>query len=240
MSDQQMRVHETTMLYDTFRISRLIANAVQGVASFAAMAALDFVPFLNARNEAEAGSAYTNLQSKDKIAHPFYLESIGLRFRYPSPYLSDLTPNGNAMAKVFQEILPDHAWFEFGIREDCRLKIKPSMLPPGYGPTGSGTYIQWFNANFSDDVNMGVASLGNRFRFVGDVLAIPDGSPIWGKLYFSQYARTVLLPRMTLWDLDMFEGAEPGTDDETTANEALIECTLRGTRLVQQRGELSK
>jgi len=238
--ETQNRVYETTILYDTFRISRLIANAVQGVASFIAMAALDFVPFLNARNEAEAGSAYTNLQSKDKIAYPFLLESIGLRFRYPTPYLSDLSPNGVAMAKVFQEILPDHAWFEFGIREDCRLKIKPTMIPPGYGAVGGGTYIQWFNANFSENVSMGVAHLGNRFKFVGDFLRIPDGSPIWGKLYFSQYARTVILPRMTLWDLDMFEGDEPGTTEETTANEALIECTLRGQRLVQQRGELSK
>lgn len=234
------QVHETIMLYDTFRISEEVTAPIQGVTSFAAIAALDYVPFLNARQEAEVGSAYTNIPSKDKMAWPFLVESIGVRFKMPTPYLSDLSPNGMAMAKAFEEILPDESWFEFYIRDDMRLKAKPSMLPPGYGPTGAGTYIAWFNASYAADVTMGTPSLGNRFRFIGDTLNVPDGCPIAGKLYFSQYARTVILPRMTLWDLDLFEGNEPGTQVETTHNQALIEVTLRGTRFVQQRGELFK
>lgn len=233
------QVHETWMTYDKFRIGMAVTQAVQGVANFPAIAQMDYVPFLNARQVGEVGSAYTNIASKDKTSFPFQLESIGMRFTYPDPYLNDLSPSAQAMSKVWKEIIPDHSWFEFSIREDTRLIAKPTMLPPGYGLVGAISDQQWLNNSFASSLEMGVASLGNRFKFMGDFLSIPEGTAIAGRLYFSPYAK-YLLNRMSVWDLDLKDGADQtgGMPEATTYNEAAIEVTLRGTRFVQQRGEI--
>lgn len=231
------QVHQTSILYDTCRIGELVPdNFPKGYTTLAAMAADDHVPFLDVRQSSEVGKSYTNITSKSKLPWPFYLESVGIRFFYPNPYNAGIVANADAAAKAFEEILPEHSWFEFGIREDTWLIEKCSLLPPGYGPSGMAGYVNWQNNSFVSVESQGVAAFGNRFKFINGVIPIPADTPIWGKLYFSQYAKTQILQRLQLLPLDFHEG-EDASGEDTTPNELSITVTLRGTRAIQQAGE---
>lgn len=233
------QVAESWMRYDTFKISSLITQptAVVGASSFAGLIALETIDFFNVRTRSEVGGEYTNIESKDGAEFPMYLESIGIRFVCPSPLLTDLTPDGAAMAKMWTEVIPEHSYVEFGVGQDTKLTLKPHMMPAGYGPQGMASWNQWLNASFVSVEAAGSCVLGNRFQMIQDTINIPAKTPVFAHLRFGSYAK-FLLARMQLWDLDLQEGAEPGTTDETTPAMATIEMSIRCIRLVQQRGEL--
>jgi len=233
------QARETWMRYDTFRISSLINNpsAVNGASSFANLATFPNISFFNARTRTEVGQEYCNVEDKGGVEYPLYVESIGLRFVCPNPLLTDLTPNGSAVGKMFCETIPEHCSVEFKVGQDVKSILKPHMMPAGYGPQGMAMWTQWLNASFISVEAAGACALGNRFQQIDDAIAVPAKTPIELKINFGPYA-LLLLSRMTLWDHDMLEGAEPGTTDETTAAMATIEASIRCVRLVQQRGEL--
>ena len=232
------QARETWMRYDTFRISSRIAtpSAVNGASSFANLATFPSISFFNARTRTEVGQEYTNVEDKGGVEYPIYVESVGIRFVCPSPLLTDLTPNGGCMSKMFQDELPEHCSCEFMIGQDTKLILKPFMMPPGYGPMGSAAYTQWLNQSFVAIENSGSPVLGNRFQQIEDMIAVPAKTPIELKVNFGPEA-LFLLNRMTLWDFDLFEG-EDASGEDTTPAMCKIEASIRGVRLVQQRGEL--
>lgn len=235
------QARETWMRYDTFRISRLITqpSAVNGASSFANLATFPNVSFFNARTRTEVGQEYTNVEDKGGVEYPMYVESIGLRFVCPSPLLTDLTPNGAGVGKMFCETIPEHCSIEFKVSQDVKAILKPHMAPAGYGPQGMASWNQWLNASFVTVEAAGACVLGNRFQQIDDAIAIPAKTPIELTIKFGPYA-TFLLSRMVLADHDLVEGAEGGLPpvEETTAAMATIEASIRCVRMVQQRGEL--
>jgi len=230
-------VKEAWILYDTVRISKFLEtepNGEQkGYTSFAALAGVRTIPFFNVRNSSIAGIQYTNVQSIDKLPWPFILESIGARFIYPSPYNAQFVVSSQAAAKVFQEIVPEHCALRFTIREDDRLLIKAPMAPAGFGPVGSIQYGSPANPTYCDNVGQGEKHMSNRFKWT-EYLNIPRETPIKATLEFSPYAQALLTFLAAPQVLDFQEGPD---GEGTLENEALIELSLRGYRLVQQRGE---
>ena len=226
-------VWEPWMLYDTALIGTGVDQGQNWYADFVQLANAPEVPFLNVRTSSSAGSAYTNITSRDKMPWPFLLHSLGIRFLYPDPNVNNASTHSAIAAgtKIFQQILQEHCWFELEIREDTVLKAKPTHLPSGLGVTGfvSGNNAQnnWMYTTLTN----GAPYLGNRWKFVGKELQIPRETPVRGKLFFSQYGKDLL------GQLDAVSGFD-FKGETAWPNIALIELTLLGLRGVQQRGEL--
>lgn len=228
-------VLETCFLYDTVRIREDLDDEPHadqlGYLNFAALSAVQEVPFFNVRNSSIAGQQYCNMEKTDSLAWPFKAESIGIGFNYPTPYNSQIAVSADAAAKVFREIITEHAVLIFSIRQDDRLIIKPNMCPPGYGPYGSMSYLSSLNHQYAESATMGVPNLLNRFQWIEKVLEIPRDTPIKARLVFSTYGKR-LLAALPLNPLDFNEGPTG-----QIPNEASICVSLRGQREVQQRGE---
>lgn len=232
MNEQYNNVIETWQIYDCVRIGKNVPSKYPGgFNSFVQMALADEIPFLNIRNSSEAGLAYTNVSSKDKLPWPFWLESIGLRFLYPDPE-SPANPapllGDNVMGKMFQQVIQEHAYFQFQIREDTIVTLKPAHMPAGMGPSGYISSIGGITS-MGTVITQGQANMGNRWKFQGKPLNIPRDTPIKGILKFSDTGKQLLTAMGAPGEIPF--GAAVWT------NEAMIELTLRGKRGVQQRGE---
>ena len=232
-------VKESAMIFDVCRIGKEVpVKYPGGFDSFTALATAEEVPFLNVRNSSEAGQAYTNITSKDKLPWPFVMESIGIRFVAQDPNLPEkAAPYLYAMSKMFMHLIPEHAWIEFYIREDMRLWLKPHMAPPGYGHYGE--FISFVMTQGTTGGNAGVMGSGfpearNRFKMGKDGIEIPRETPISAKLKFSEYGKKMLIALGDVPPLATDGGTPPII---TLHGEASIEMTLRGYRLVQQRGD---
>jgi len=237
MSDDRawVNVSENWMIYDTVRIGLDVPSKYPGgFLNFTLMSQAEEIPFINIRNSSEAGEAYCNVSSKDKFPWAFRLESIGMRFTLADPSVSDelLTYEQRNVAKFFCTLLPDHAWFELKIREDTILKIKPFMLPPGFGPIGHGTSIQG-TPQPSNLISSGTPYVKNRWSYGRLPVMIPRDTPVKGTLRFSDYGKQLLAAMATIAPFNFGTIANP----VTLNREADIELTLRGRREVQQRGE---
>lgn len=227
---QYKNVWESWMIYDTALIGPGVDQSQNWYASFAALAQQPEIPFINVRTLSSAGAAYTNITSRDKFPWPYLLHSMGLRLMYPDPTVDNSSTHTAIMAatKLFNQVVQEHAWFELEIREDVILRIKPSHMPAGMGPTG---YVQGNNAAnnwMATTITNGSPNLGNRWKFVGKTVQIPRDTPVRGRLQFSQYGKDLLTEMNAVSPLDF-------TDEFD--NVAMIELTLLGTRGVQQRGE---
>ncbi len=224
---QYENVIETWQIYDTVRIGTHINNSLQGFQSLSAMADAEDVPFLNVRNSSEAGLTYTNIASKDKVPWAFWLESIGMRFVYPDPNLNASSEHSavRAASKIFAQYLPEHAYFQFSIREDIIITVKPHMMPAGFGPTG---VVNGDQTAFQSVMTSGQPWMKNRWIFTGKPIPIPRDTPIKGVLKFSDFGKKMLREMGEVAALDF---------TNSFSNEAFIELTLRGKRGVQQRGE---
>ena len=228
-------VRESWPIYDTVLIGLSDNESAKypgGFTSFAAMAAQDEIPFLNIRNSSEVGLSYTNISSKDKTPWPFYLDSFGIRFIYPDPNENASSEHNGVVAasKIFMHEVLDHCYFQFWIREDVRLTIKPAMMQAGFGPQGfiAGNSTQ--NSWFASLITNGQPNMGNRWRNVGYTMNIPRDTPIKGVLRFSEYGKALLRQLNTVAGFDFAE-------EDSFQALARIELTLFGKRDVQQRGE---
>ena len=227
-------VEENYEIYDTVLIGKGVDEKYPGgFASYAAMAAADEVPFLNIRNSSEAGKVYTNITSKDKLPWGFFMESIGIKFFVPTPIkVVDASLSAElAKAKFFMTTLQEHAYLDFLIREDTILTIKPTMIPSGTSAIGHESSVA--GAPHSYLVSNGQAYVKNRFSYGRNPVAIPRDTPIKASLRFSELGKELLTAMGEVGDLEF---GITGTEVEVH-NTAMIELSLRGFRLVQQRGE---
>lgn len=222
-------------IFDTVNIGPSVDPKVAGwFQSFTEMADAPEIPFLNVRNESEAGKTYTNITSKDKIPWWFDLNSMGLRFLFPDPAINV----GNehlgitTMAKQFMSLIPEHGVFHFKIRSYTFLTVKASHLPAGFGPEGYFEMGTGTNTGFTSLIHNGEGAMGNRWKFLGNE-RIPMDTPMNAFIELDDYARSMLRK----WD------TVPGIDfgDETPfSNMAQIELTLRGIRYEQRPGEFRR
>lgn len=222
-------------MYDTVLIGLTEAEAAKypgGFTSFTAMAAVDEIPFLNIRNSSEAGLSYTNISSKDKTPWLYYIDSFGMRWIYPTPNVNTSSEHSAviASAKLFMQEIIDHCYFQFSVREDIRLTIKPAMMQAGFGPTGFMIGNSTQNSFFAETITNGNPNMNNRWRNVETAMTIPRDTPIHGALRFSEYGKALLRQLNTVAGFD-FIGEEP------FQALARIELSLFGLREVQQRGE---
>lgn len=228
-------VRESWPMYDTVLIGLTEPEAAKypgGFTSFTAMAAVDEIPFLNIRNSSEAGLSYTNISSKDKTPWLFFVDSFGMRFIYPTPNVNTSSEHTAVIAasKIFETEILDHCYFQFAIREDIRLTIKPAMMQAGFGPQGFMIGNSTQNSFFATNITNGQPNMGNRWRNVESAMTIPRDTPIKGTLRFSEYGKALLRQIDTVAGYD-FVGEDP------FQALARIELTLFGLREVQQRGE---
>jgi len=227
-------VEENYEIYDCCLIGAGVdAKYPGGFASFAAMALAEEIPFCNIRNSSEAGKAYTNITSKDKLPWGFKMESIGMRFLLPSPSKAIDTAAGAELAKTkfWLDAVMEHAFFEFKIREDVILTVKPAMIPGGIGPVGN--QFAPTTAESSYIITNGTPYVKNRFSYGKRPIGIPRDTPIQGTLKFSEIGKELLTAMGDVGVLHFGTTAVPVVVNNT----AIIELTLRGYRLVQQRGE---
>lgn len=227
-------VEQNYEIYDTVLIGKGVDPKYPGgFNSFGAMATADEVPFLNIRNSSEVGKGYTNITSKDKLPWGFYMESIGIRFMMPTPKETlDIEKSAEkAKAKFFMDTVNEHAHFEFLIREDTILTIKPSMIPAGIGAAGHQSSVA--GAPHSYIMTNGIPYVKNRFSYGRNPVAIPRDTPISGHLKFTENGKELLTAMGEVGELTF------GTDTLPVPvnNIAMIELTLRGFRLIQQVGE---
>lgn len=222
-------------IFDTVNIGPGIDKKVSGwFETFTQMADAPEIPFLNVRNNSEAGKSYTNITSKDKIPWWFDLNSMGLRWMFPDPAVNV----GNehlgitTMSKQFMSLLPEHAVFNFKIRSYTFLVVKASHLPAGFGPEGYFDMGVGTNTGFTSLINNGPGIMPNRWKFLGNE-RIPMDTPINAFIELDDFAKSML----RTWD------TVPGIDfggEKLFDNMAQIELTLRGIRYEQRPGEFRK
>lgn len=228
-------VFENWPIYDEVLIGLTADQASKypgGYQTFTEMANADEIPFLNIRNSSEVGTTYTNVTSKDKLPWLYYLDSFGMMANYPDPTVGGASEHSAIMAapKIFQNLVMEHAYFEFSIREDVRLRTKPVLMPAGFGVTGGMQANKTTNNFFSSLFQNGLSYIKNRWRNTQSAMEIPRDTPIKGVLRFSEIGKAGLRK------LDTVQGYDFG-DEEPFQNIVSIRLILNGVRGVQQRAE---
>jgi len=200
--------------------------------SFSEMADAPEITFFSVRTSSKTDSAYTNMDSSDQIGRPFRLESIGMRWIYPDPHISDPHQMNITASKVFQMYLPEHCHVKFWIRDDQWATLKPMMMPSGYGVKGSAQLISDTPSSNTVLTNGDPVPM-NRFPFSGNGIKIPETSQIKAALVFSKYGKDMLRKLDQVWPLD-------GTGEDPFPSVAMIEMGIRGLRYAQMRGKYYK
>lgn len=248
-----MNVGERWTMFDTVMISPFVANLGNNAPagwfeSFVDLGLADSIPFFNIRNQS-IGRPYNNQATRDQLPYAIRLKSIGIAFIAPSiaSQIGAEGPSAEAGNRVdhlsafFEADLPTHASFTFKVNQDERLITTAFMCPPGYGPTGGG-FVHEGNTAGADvsvgsvqAVSQGEPDLGVRWIFPIDI-DMPRRASVSAEIRLTEYARQFL---QALWG--------PGYlnfHDNTTGNPSalypcafMIQITLHGERLVQQRGE---
>ena len=232
---------------------------------FPAMAAQERHIFFKDRTEASASLAYCNKQSADVLDFAFKATSIGVAFIAPGVRAIGDRSAGTGeefnwatqVGHFFETVLPRHCSMEFKIQQDVVLELPCMAASPGYGPVGSGAAFQHQvvgldevavppNPDYMPVMNMsvtqGVPRLDNRFSFP-TVKDIPRTATIEVTVKLSEIARNYLANLPGDWYYKL--GGDPlrprAINGYNNYNEMparfLIQVSLFGTRLVQQRAQ---
>lgn len=257
MSLKEFRnVREQYMLYDTLGVwdppqGSGITNPDGWVANFAALGALNTIPFFNVRNRS-AGLYWNNQEKRDQLDWPFIIESLGVTF-HAMPITgivswatgSTLRPEDSA-SHIFVNDLPRHVGVRVKVQQDERLKTHAFFCQPGYGVSGDGygrgAPSTW-GAPISDNGwdhhlavhSQGLPQLDNRWHFPLP-LEVPRNASLSVVLEINEYGRALLayLP----WRVTAFGNTDELTGDIKLIQPfAYIQVSLIGKRLVQQRGQ---
>lgn len=160
-------IKEVWGLRDTVLIGTGMSALARGwFENFAAMAAVNEVPFFNIRNRSLVGPAYNNQDSAEMLAFPYQCYSMGIEFftfaigdscMAPEPILSKLpllalkeetrdpesTPHlvseaqtQNIAERQIFAALMDHCAAKFKINQDIKLTNVVTHQPAGFGVSG--------------------------------------------------------------------------------------------------------
>jgi hypothetical protein len=226
-----MNVTRDFMLWDSICIGEDVPTNINGwFPSFAAMAASDVpIAFFSQRQEAETGTAYTNMKKKTGLDWPADFSSLGIRLTYPDPVNVDMYDGDRTASKMFLNAVTEHASLSvfLGGSDTKVLSLKPAHAPSGYGPTGNqagGSNL----SSFSSIDTMGVPIGGNRWLWVVAPLTLPKDISIEVQLSFTKHGKDILNLLNIVQPVEFAAG--------TLKNWATIEVGLRGTRQTQQDG----
>jgi hypothetical protein len=251
-------VAEAWSIYDTIAISSELYGAEQNAGwfvDFQTFGQQEQQSFFKTRTEGLVGLPYTNQQSSDSMDFAFIAHSIGLAIWAPVPNTeADPTPEDGQPNDVrrfdavnghwFGAELPRHMGIQFKVQQDIRIELPALHAPPGYGVTGGGTAFPQLPAvgTFgeipfcSSNTQQGVPLLNNRYPLPYKI-GIPRTSSIEGILHLSQYARDILTTMGTAPQSFVFNSATGAAPYTFFQKRYMIQLSLIGERLVQQRAE---
>jgi len=228
----KLQAKQDTIIYDTVRIGPAVPDQYPGVIhSFTELADAEEVAFFDSRSTSN-GLQYCNLISKGPVGNNIKIYSFGIRFVYPTPNVDSVSPFGmrRESAKLFEQIIPEHCYLYVEVGDDRVVRLKPHMLPPGYGPQGFISREDGNTAgNFSMIASNGVPIWGARYPFTGAMLDVPEGTPWKAVIGFGSVAKTYL---KALGDVEPIVI----NDGDPIPDEALIEMTGLGLRYIPPRG----
>lgn len=254
---QYANVAEAWALYDTIGISRtLYGNETNAgwFTTFNAFGQQETHSFFKQRTQGQIGTAYTNMQSSDSMDFAFVAHSIGLALFAPAPNISarSAPPDGTggqldkfdaAIGHWFAADLPRHMGLQFKIQQDIRIELPALHCPPGYGVSGGGVAfpelapVSAYGSNVTNvtNVQQGIPVLSNRYPLPFRI-GIPRTASIEGIIHLSEYARQIMTS--VIGPQDMFFNSDDGTAPyKFFQKRYLIQLSLIGERLVQQRGQ---
>jgi hypothetical protein len=134
---------------------------------------------------------------------------------------------------------------QFKVQQDIRIELPALHAPPGYGVSGGGTafpQLPTIAPAFgeipfcSTNAQQGVPLLNNRYPLPYKI-GIPRTSSIEGILHLSQYARDILTTMGTAPQNFVFNSATGAAPYTFFQKRYMIQFSLIGERLVQQRAE---
>lgn len=249
-------VVEAWALYDTLVISRQLygteANIGGWFTTWAGFGARERHSFFKTRTEGLAGLQYCNMQSADSMDFAFIASSIGIAFMAPAGVdTSFASIDGNVPAypdstisHLWTSDAPYHCGVELKIQQDVRAECAAMQLSPGYGASGGGAAFGHTDAAvpahadipfISNFATQGVPMLSNRFPLPAPI-GIPRTASIEVVLHVSEWLRNLFTniggPNWLYWN----DGSGP-TDYNFFPTRYLVQVSLFGERLVQQRGQ---
>lgn len=246
-------VKEHYMLYDTVGVYQPALGATTPVppgwhTNYIALGAVNEVHFFNVRNR-NSGLYWNNQDKRDQLAWPFLIKSLGISW-HASPitvapaYWADyqFSPEDYA-SHMFINDLPRHTGVILQIQQDERLKTHSFFCSPGYGVCGGG-YGRGAPSTFTPPNgydhhlavhNQGIPMFDNRWQFPIN-LEVPRNASLSVRLIINEYGRQMLANMP--FEGPFFGDAAPGLDDNQFISPfSMIQVSLHGKRLVQQRGQ---
>lgn len=260
-------LYDTMVVSDQFVGSE--ANVRGWFRDFPTMGQQERHTFFKDRTEALASLAYCNKQTSDLLDFAFEAYSVGVQFRAPTiRNLGDRsatryidTFNWSTQVGHFWEVeLPRHCSIEFKIQQDSVLELPCMAASPGYGPVGGGCSFAhdqiseipgqngsplagFYKPVMHAAITQGVPQLSNRFAFK-EPKQIPRNAPIECIVTVSEVGRWMLQNLPGWWyykfnDATHPTPANPGLNYRDFPSRFMIQVSLFGRRLVQQRGQYS-
>lgn len=244
-------VREAFAMYDSIVIAPTFYGNEQNVqgwfTSFQAFGAQTRHSLFKNRTWAQAGLPYCNANNADSLDYAFVADSIGVTIWGP-PDTLDAQDNANAVQFPDFMVTP---WFlmeaihsmalSFKVQQDVRLENFLEAMPCGYGPQGNGTAMGQTNEvapafgqfpyqHFT--VNQGVPIMSNRVPFPSPI-GIPRTATIEATLHVGDLARGDL--QFIEGPRQMVQNSDDGLTRQFFDRRFVIQVSLFGTRLVQQR-----
>jgi hypothetical protein len=256
-------VVEAWALYDSIIICPQFYGSEANIGgwfnTYAAFGGQETHSFFKTRTEGTAGTAYCNQQSSDSMDFAFIAHSVGLSIQVPAPKIDGvIDPGGEGVAgdirfpdmlasQWFGADLVEHMAIQIKIQQDIRAEITALHCPPGYGSMGGGVAtdstvdIPPSHGEIpvlTHAVNQGVPVLTNRYPLPSPI-GIPRTGTIEGILHVSEYGRDVLTNITGPRDF-MFNSADGAAPYTFFPQRIVIQLSLFGERMVQQRGQYHK
>jgi hypothetical protein len=256
-------VGEPWYLYDSLIVCDQLFGTEQKVngwfTSFTAFSQNETHSFFKLRTESVAGAAYNNQQKSDVMDYGFELHSIGIAFKAPGtrllPIIEDRIGGGvigmNYEAAHWWEVeLPNHCGFQFKLNQDIVAEGPAYDFPPGYGTQGGGASNPHAShstgpaqAYLNYAGSQGMPIMSGR-RWFEHPIGIPNDALIEGILNVSDIAREILFKYLTPGGMPSYGFPIDDSIDplivKAAASRYMIQVSLLGKRLVQQRGEWHK
>jgi hypothetical protein len=249
-------VRETFPLYDTMIVSSALETMSkqpeQWFSTFQNAGAANEWNFFNIRNRASAGLPYNNQDTRDQLAWAYELYGINIHFFAPQiasqERQADTTLIGNREyihTALWEADIPRHCGFELKINQDIRLEAASLMPGAGGGPVASGYTPLGLagGGGFAHDVEgASILTAGGQseehvtvqFSFPRPI-GIPRKCSIALTIKPNEYARRLITQLGGPYFYSWYDNQDR---IQTTPVAFGIRCTLRGARLVQQRGAL--
>jgi hypothetical protein len=258
--EKRANVAEAWCIYDTIAISKTLYGNEQNAGwhtTWASFGGQERHSFFKRRTEGMVGAYYCNMQSADSMDFAFIMHSIGLSIFAPAPNVEGFAtqPDGvvgdignfdHTNGHWFAADMPRHMGIEFKVQQDVRLELPALHCPPGYGASGGGVAFPQIAAVpafgtrpvSTANVQQGVPLLSNRYPLPFRI-GIPRTASIEAVIHLAEPARKILSALLGPQDM-VFNSDDGAPPYNFFQKRYLVQVSLIGERLVQQRGQYFK